>query len=201
MDTGALAQFEKIVSREMMTINATVAREVDGVLRAITILSEDVKELEGRMRMLEISNTNVITELRTDVSYLKLNQHKIEGDINALGQKQADWIKYVKAIEEEAISYSKELFVEQSLFDKYKLDVEIAFNVYKLEVQKTTDDLKLEAEKKAGDQKAINVRNELLRAGLWTGVVIIMSGLFGLVFNLVTHGGLAGLAKAWGLIP
>jgi len=177
MDTQVLEAFQKIVQNENRHLTERFNAEINGVLRAVETVSQDVKELEGRMRLLEISNSGVIAEIQGRIGQLVSKQVELEKDINVIGQRQQDWNKYYKAMEEEIVKYSKEVFLEKDEF-----------------LQKMAERDKADAEKWQ-EQSNINTTNKAIKAAVYVLAGAALSLIMATAWQIYLTGGIQNYAE------
>lgn len=179
MDTSTLNAFQQIIERELKGVAKQMELQNDSVLRAVAELGEEVKALELRMRATEISTSQLSTQVMADIGQLKGDVIKIEGDITGVGTKMNNWIKVLRATQEETIKYSQELFISKDDFEAYKEKA----------VEKWTA------------QEKLNTKNNMVIAGIGAIAGIMLTLVAGFFFDLVTHGGISQLVQSWGLSP
>jgi len=153
-------------------------RETQSILRAIYALAEQIKDVESRMRALEISNSSVISQIQTQIGTLAERQRATDTAIDKLFEKQRTQGDYSKAIQTEVVTYVKELL------DQYMKATDFA--EWKLEDAEAD-------EKKWLKQEDLNSNFRSARTFFWAAAGIVMAILTGAVWKMIVSGGVKGL--------
>lgn len=153
-------------------------REAQSILRAISALAEQVKDVENRMRALEISNSSVISQIQTQIGTLAERQRAMDTAVDKLLEKQRAQADYSKAIQAEVVIYVKELL------DQYMKVTDFA--EWQLKDAENED-------KKWLGQEDLNSNFRAARTFFWAAAGITMAIIIGFIWQLIVSGGVKGL--------
>ena len=171
---------------EIDELRSVIETELQAILRAITVVSEQVKDLDGRVRAIEISSASAMTGMQTQIGQIQQRQESFERVLEKLDANTEQYQTYIKAMQTEVITYVKELL------DDYVKDDDFAG--WKVEKAEKEAERWLEQEKLNTTFR--NARTFFLMAA---GTVITILLYF--IYEIVIAGGIANFAASSGLIP
>ena len=171
---------------EIDELQGIIEHENQAILRAVALVSSQIQEIDGRVRAIEISSASAMTGVQTQIGQILQRQEQYADTLKELAGASQQYQSYIKAMQVEVVTYTKELL--ESYVD------EDTFAEWKEEKAKEETDKWLEQEK-------LNTTFRTAKTFFLMAAGTVISILLYFIYEIIIAGGIANFAANSGLAP